>query len=164
MSSSDNSEKLERLIHHTLCSLPPRRAPRELQLRVLAEIGRRAAFPWWRKSFAHWPLGARAAFFVLSTGIAAYSLAGAAWVRAGVDVQKYTSELSLPLAWLESALAVFRAFVACFEIMLRNVPSLWVYGGLGLIAAMYIALFGLGAAAYRALQPRRSSTFIISAS
>ena len=42
-SSHHDPEKLERAIHETLRALPPRRAPRTLEARVLAELERRAA-------------------------------------------------------------------------------------------------------------------------
>jgi hypothetical protein len=53
---------------------------------------------------------------------------------------------------MESGLAIVRAITGFIEIMLRNIPPLWLYGGLVFFASMYAALFGLGAAAYRALR------------
>ena len=35
--------------------------------------------------------------------------------------------------------------------MLSDIPSLWLYGGLTVIAALYATFFGLGAFAYRTI-------------
>jgi hypothetical protein len=43
----NNERKLERLIHETLRELPARQAPSSLENRVLAELARRTALPWW---------------------------------------------------------------------------------------------------------------------
>jgi hypothetical protein len=49
-------EQLEKLIHSNLRALPDRRAPRSLESRVHAAIETRAALPWWKQSFAQWPV------------------------------------------------------------------------------------------------------------
>jgi hypothetical protein len=36
-------------------------------------------------------------------------------------------------------------------LLVRVIPPLWLYGGLGLGILLYVMLFGLGAAAYRTL-------------
>ena len=50
-----NPDELERFIHQTLRALPDRKAPGTLEARVLAEVERRAAIPWWHKSWSYWP-------------------------------------------------------------------------------------------------------------
>lgn len=144
-------EQLERLIHRTLRELPPRRAPGALEQRVLAEIERRAALPWWRKSFAHWPLGARAVFLLLCIGVVKLALMGSVWVMAGFDGAQFREAFAQPVAWMEGALAIVHAITGFSEIVMRNIPTLWLYGGLAFFATMYAALFGLGAAAYKAI-------------
>jgi hypothetical protein len=152
----DNRDaQLERFIHQTLRGQPPRRAPRSLEERVLAEIGRRAALPWWRKSFVHWPLAARAVFLVGCIGLVKLALMGSVWIMAGFDTAQFRDAFAQPVAWVDGSLAVAHAIAGCFEIVTRNIPPLWLYGGLAVVAAAYTAVFGLGAAAYRALQPHR---------
>lgn len=151
----EHEAELERKIHRTLRELQPRPAPRSLEQRVLAEIERRAALPWWRKSFAHWPVAARAVFLVGCIGVVKLALMGAVWVMAGFDPAQYREAFAQPFAWMESGFAVVHAIGGFFEIIGRHIPPLWFYGGLGFIAAMYAALFGLGAAAYRAIQAHR---------
>lgn len=155
MPNPENDEKLERLIHRTLRDLPPRRAPHTLEARVLAEISRRAALPWFRKSFGHWPLPARAAFLVLSLGVVKLVLMAAVWVMAGFDTAQFLAAVSQPVAWVESGYAIVSAVMGFFEIMIRNIPPLWLYGGVAFVVSLYVTLFGLGAAAYKALQAQR---------
>lgn len=151
----DPQENIERLIQQTLGELPPRRAPRSLERRVLAEIERRAALPWWRKSFVHWPVTARAGFILLCTGLMKLALMAGVWMMAGFDTAQFKEAFAQPFSWMESGLAIVRAITGFIEIMLRNIPPLWLYGGLVFFASMYAALFGLGAAAYRALRAER---------
>ncbi len=148
-------EKLEAFVQRTLRDLPPRRAPRSLEPRVLAELSRRAAQPWWRKSFVHWPLPARATFLVASAACVKLVLMAAVWVMAGVDAAGWQEAMAQPLTWWESGRAVFSACTGFVDIMFRNIPALWLYGGLAFIATMYAAILGLGAAALKALQAQR---------
>lgn len=151
----DSQEELERTIHRTLRELPTRRAPATLEQRVLAELQRRAALPWWRKSFAHWPLGARAGFIVVCAGMVKFAMMLTVWVTSGFDAPAFRTAFAQPYAWMENIVAVVNAITSFVEIMLRNIPALWLYGGLAFIAAMYATLFGLGAAAYKVLRTSR---------
>src|ERR1700686_3573047 len=65
MNTTDPNDPLERLLDRTLRELPLRRAPPTLEARVCSELKRRAARAWWRRSFAHWPVPARAAFLAI---------------------------------------------------------------------------------------------------
>jgi hypothetical protein len=153
--SSDEREKLERLMHRTLRDLPPRRAPDSLEQRVRAEIERRAARPWWRKAFVHWPVAALAGFVALCTGIVIFAFMGGVRIMGGFDAAPFQESLAQPFSWMESGLAIVRAMTRFVEIILRNIPPLFLYGGLVFFAAMYAVLFGLGAAAYKALHGPR---------
>src|SRR5476649_1202935 len=95
--SPDSHEKLEQLIHRTLREQPARRAPRSLEQRVLAELERRAALPWWRRSFAHWPLPARAGFLVICAALIGLAFVGGA---AAMDsLRSLNDSGALSLAW-----------------------------------------------------------------
>lgn len=153
--SDNHHDPLERLIHRTLRELPARQAPRSLEQRVLAEVARRAALPWWRKSFTHWPLAARAVFLVLCIGVAKLAVMGSVWVMAGFDTAQFREAFADQFAWMQAGLAVVQAITGFFEIIFRNIPPLWLYGGLTLIASTYVTLFGLGAAAYKVIHTRR---------
>lgn len=130
--------------------MPDRRAPSSLEARVLAELARRAALPWWRKSFAHWPAAVRALFFGGSAVAAAVLVSGL------LLVVRHPGAVGLagvpePFAWLRAA----RDFVASADSSVRlvfaAVPRAWIYGAAGLLAACYAALGAIGATAYRAI-------------
>ena len=154
-SPDDRAQRLERAVHRALREIPARPAPASLEQRVLAEISRRAALPWWRKSFVHWPVAARAVFIVLLAGVVKVVLMGGVWVMAGFDVAQFREAFGTPVGWMEAGFTVMRAIADFFEILFRNIPPLWLYGGAVALAASYAALFGLGAAAYKALRIQR---------
>ena len=138
--------KLEQLIHQTLRSLPDRKAPRSLESRVLAGIAARQVRPWWRQSFAHWPLAVRGAFLVLAGGLAAgFVLLGATRFA---DLLPALRGFLAPVAQVSSA-ATFIADLGAT--IFRSIPTFWLYGIVAFIATLYAALVGLGATAYRTL-------------
>ncbi|MBI5382233.1 MAG: hypothetical protein HZA31_10070 [Opitutae bacterium] len=141
-----DDQKLEQFIHQALRSVPPRPAPRSLETRVLAAIAARQALPWWRQSFARWPLPARAAFLALALAL----VAAIAWLSlAGSELAlPAIREMLAPLAHLRVAL---EAVADIFALLFRSIPTLWLYSAAATVAALYAALFGLGATAYRTL-------------
>ena len=150
-----DEQNLEQAIHRTLRALPQHSAPPALEARVLAEIARRAALPWWRQSFAHWPLAARAVFIVLCAGLAKLSIFATVWVMGDFDAVTFRNAFATQFGWVETTMAMARIVGDFFTVVGRNIPPLWLYGGLGVIAVLYAAFLGLGAAAYRALYASR---------
>lgn len=144
-------EQLEQMIHRTLRSVPERRAPSNLEARVLAAIEARASRPWWQQSFAAWPVPARVAFFLASAGLAKLALMAVVWVMAGFDGLQFTNAFSTQISWIAHASAIVSAVGDSFAALYRNIPPLWIYGLLAFFGVMYATLFGLGAAVYRAL-------------
>jgi len=124
MSTNEPHEALKRLLDHTLHELPLRRAPVTLESRVFGELDRRAALPWWRRSFAHWPLPARGAFLMICTAL-------------------------IGIALLSGS-----RMVAAVRSLVDAIPATWLYLGLTAAALLYASLFGLGTAAYRVLYLR----------
>src|SRR5437773_8945657 len=100
--SPDHDERLERVVDRTLRELPPRRAPISLEQRVLAEIARRVALPWWHKSFAHWPVPVRAVFMVVLAGVIKLVLIGGVWIMTGFDGAQFREAFATQFTWLES--------------------------------------------------------------
>ncbi|HXA36959.1 MAG TPA: hypothetical protein VNW26_11535 [Steroidobacteraceae bacterium] len=141
MSENDPSGALERLIVNALRELPLRRAPPTLESRVLRELERRASLPWWRRSFAHWPLPARTAFVVICCALISMAFLGGGVLTAGVS--------SLPLMHHVGALLAAGGNLAAS--LARTAPPAWVYEGVAAWAALYAVLFGLGAVLYRTL-------------
>ncbi len=148
-----NHEKLERFIHEVLCDLPLRRAPHTLERRVLAALEQRARLSWWRQGFTHWPRPARASFLV--SAVAAAGLVTApGWLTPSTVIAPL-ADVASHLGWLTTARDLLDTFAATTGIVGQAIPPLWLYGALGVVAALYAALFGLGAAAYRTLTTMR---------
>ena len=150
-----DEQKLERLIHRTLRELPSRKAPATLEERVMAEIARRAALPWYRQSFAHWPIAVRAVFVLGCAATVGAIWSATLWAAGGFEVAQLRVALASQLGWIESARALAGAVASFCEIVLRNIPALWLYGTLTVAGALYATFFGLGAAAYRSLYAHR---------
>jgi hypothetical protein len=145
-----HQDKLERLVDRALREQPLRHAPRSLEARVLAEIERRAALPWYRKSFGHWPLAARAGFLVASYGFVRIALVVVMVVAEAARSGRFVADLS-SVTWLHSGASIISTIGATGAFVIGAIPTSWLYGGIALGVALYCALFGLGAVAYRAL-------------
>ena len=138
-------DTLTRDIHRVLRSLPDRAAPASLEERVFAEIARRAALPWWRQSFARWPLAARAAFLVASAAVAAAMILTFAHLLNIIPDALETNSL------IATARGLWNIAAGYCTMHLARIPALVWTVIFAVIAASYAALFGLGAAAYRYL-------------
>ena len=141
MNRNEPGDALERLLHRTLADLPLRRAPPTLEARVLDELGRRAALPWWHSSFAHWPPFARAALLVLCAAAIGLALRGGATAAAAVR----------SLSWARDAQLLFGTGGNLAASLLHTAPPAWFYDGIAVCGVLYAVLFGLGAALYRTL-------------
>lgn len=155
----ENHQKLERLLHETLRGLPPRKAPGSLESRVHAEIARRAALPWWRKNFRHWPIVAQTGFLLASAVLANLVFSATTWATSSSNTAELKTSLASRWEVLQSLAALCTALIELAGTLVRSIPLAWVYGGAAFVVVMYLALFGLGAAAYRTLyvpaQPAR---------
>jgi hypothetical protein len=147
MSADHNrQDELERQLTRALREQPLRRAPRTLERRVLAQIESGVAATGWRRGFAHWPVAARLVFLAASVGVVKLALSMAMWIATPLESPALSVDLPPQVAWLQTLM------VAIASVM-RTVPSLWVHVGLGILAIMYAALFGIGASAYRTMRP-----------
>lgn len=143
--------QLEQLVHRELRALPLRPAPRTLEARVFAAIEARNAVAWWHKSWSYWPASVRVAFAVVAAVFAGTAVAACYALLAGVDVAGVTAQAGERLSLF---VRLYHAGVWTFNFgaeLFGRIPALWLYGGLAFVATMYVALFGLGAAAYRTL-------------
>jgi len=73
---TESEERLEQLLGQGLRDLPLRRAPDSLESRVFSELARRESLPWWRRSFAHWPMAPRAVFVSICVALVVLTLLG----------------------------------------------------------------------------------------
>ena len=144
-------EELEKFVHQNLRDLPPRRAPRSLESRVMAALEHRASIPWYHQSWSYWPAAVRATFLALATGVTGALLAGFYVMFNGVDTSTVAAQAGERFS-LFTRLYHAAEWVVNFGVnQFNSIPSLWLYGGLALVAALYATFFGLSAAAYRAL-------------
>jgi hypothetical protein len=141
MSTTEPNDPLERLLDRTLRELPLRHAPLTLESRVFGELERRAARPWWRRSFAHWPLYARGVFLAICGVLVWLTFLGGAAAVDGVH--------SLP--WAQQAGVLMLSVGNFAGLLTRLAPPTWLYAGIAVCAVLYAVLFGLGAVGYRTL-------------
>ena len=147
-------EDLEKFVDRALRELPERAAPRSLETRVLAEIERRCALPWWRQSYAHWPVAARGAFLVLTALAAAMLVAGLVFLVRQPEAALVTGAIARRFGGLLVLRSLAEAAANRHHGVIHAIPSWWLIGGLAFIGACYATVIGVGAAAYRALSHR----------
>ena len=147
-SDNEREEQLREAIDVLLRRQPARRAPMDLERRVLDEVARRAAQPWWRRDYAGWPITARLMFLLASVGFAWMALGVASWLVTQAKTVSTAIELAPKAALLRSLASLAMSIV-------HGIPPLWLYGGLGVIVGTYALLFGLGAVGYRTLYAQR---------
>ncbi len=141
MSTNDPNDGLEQLFDRTLRALPSLVAPPTLESRVFGEIERRASLPWWGRGFAYWPRSARVVFLVICGTSMGLALIGGAAAIADVRSLSWAREIGGLMAYGGNLLTLLS----------RTAPPAWLYAGMAACAALYAALFGLGAALYRTL-------------
>jgi len=146
---SESEQKLEQVLQQALSGLPPRRAPSTLELRVANELARRALLPWWRASFASWPVVARVMFVLVCAVLVVATLLGG--VSAYLGDRSFDEISALLLSWAHPFLTVVSSAGGLMALLVHVIPPVWLYGILGVGAFLYVTLFGLGAAAYRTL-------------
>jgi hypothetical protein len=144
-------EKVEQLVHRELRALPPRTAPRTLEARVFAALEQRASLPWWHQSWSYWPVPVRAVFAAVATVFAGSLIAACFALFSGEDITAVASAAGERLGVFVKLYQVATWAFDFAAYLLGSIPPLWLYGGLAFVATMYVALFGLGAAAYRTL-------------
>jgi hypothetical protein len=144
----NNEEKLERLAGRMLKQQPLRKAPGTLEARVFAALGQRAALPWWRESFLHWPIAARVAFLLASVGVVRLALLAVMWLVAD---SRSANVVARPVSWYEHFSSFFTTLASLGYTLLHAIPPHWLFIGIAVTATLYVALFALGATAYRTL-------------
>lgn len=147
--NSESEQKLEQALHQALRSVPLRKAPFSLEARVMNELARRAAMPWWRASFVSWPMAARVGFVLTCAALIAATILGG--VSAYVGGRPFGEASALVLAWVNPFLTLISSVGGMVAVLFRVIPPLWLYGSLAIGIFLYVTLFGLGAAAYRTL-------------
>ena len=117
----DKELGLERAVDQALKGLPLRRAPSTLESRVINELQRRAALPWWRVSFAHWPAAPRVAFVIICIALVAATILGG--VSAFVGVGSLNELAALALSWAHPFLAVLSSAGGVTALLAQPQPA-----------------------------------------
>jgi hypothetical protein len=146
----ESGDKLEKIVNELLRAQPPRRAPLNLERRVMSEL-RRQALPWWQQSFLYWPLLARAALVVACALVARLCLGISMWLGGGSRLLATPSALVRPAEWTHRILDVAAGTRDLGLVVLHAIPSTWLIAVLGVAAVFYAVFFGLCATAYRML-------------
>ncbi|MFO1265398.1 MAG: hypothetical protein U1F67_00500 [Rubrivivax sp.] len=152
--SEARRERLERLVAQALAGQPPRRAPATLGERVMAEIGRRAALPWWQRGFSAWPPAARIALLLALAVLLWLVLAVTGGAAAGTGDTLRAEVVGSIASWSTALHALAAVAGELGGFVARAVPATWIYGCAAVVAALYVSFFGLGAATYKVLQAR----------
>jgi hypothetical protein len=132
--SPDVDARAARVLTHALENLPLRRAPAELEVRVLQQLERRRSLDWWRRGFTHWPLAVRAGFVVICIPLVIATL---------VDWR-----------WSSWAYLAVGSIVSAADLVTRitsALPERWLFTIASVAATLYAVLFALGTLAYRTL-------------
>ena len=153
-----DSERLEAATRALLRGIPDRRAPSGLEGRVMAELARRAALPWWRKSYAHWPSVARLGFVAVSALACIAAVSALVALSASQGGHQVEGSLSSSFARLLLIRDVLTSADGTVRHLIAAVPPLWLYGTAACIAAFYGALAAIGAATYRAVSFARQTS------
>ena len=144
-------EQLEQKIHAVLRDQPPRRAPLSLESRVLGEIARRQAQPWWHKSFAYWPSSMRLLFVIVSVAFAGAALLGSMHLAGLISAQTFAPVVQPVVGTVMTLRAAGAALWDLVRPLAPSISTQTLYVGLAIIGASYALLVGLGATAYRFL-------------
>jgi len=152
----EDQAKLAQLIDQTCREQPALNAPRALRSRVFAELERRAALPWWRKSFVNWPLPMRIVFVLAAIGVVQATLNMTLWFN---DQLVVAQPVSRSLSWLQN-ISAFISFLQSLSdylgaTLLHRIPVSMLYGAAFGVLILYGLLLGLSAAAYRTLYATR---------
>lgn len=150
--STENNDKLEASLHRVLRSVGDRQVPNGFERRVLNEIARRAALPWWQRSFAYWPFAVRALFFVASAAVAGALVYAVVYALHSPSATSLADDVSRRFGWLALVRKIASATQVGLGQRLASASAIWIYAALGLFAGAYAFLGAAGAAAYRAFQ------------
>jgi hypothetical protein len=149
--SQHDADRLAKQVDAMLRKLPPLQAPATLEARVLRELARLEARPWWRQGFGCWPLAARLLFVPLSAGFIKLGFLSVGALNSAVSTAQATPLLSSVQTRWQSISGAFESLRTIGTLVINDVPQLWIYGALGFALFLYASLFGIGAVALRSL-------------
>jgi hypothetical protein len=158
--NTEDQARLERLITAGLSRQPPLKAPASLHSRVLAEIARRAALPWYHRSFRFWPRLMQIGFVFTALATVVLARSVILWMQPGRAASELDARVTGGFTFLQSFGSVWRALGSMFGAigngLLHRIPGFWWVIGIGVVLMMYAMLAGIGVAVYRTLDSGRT--------
>lgn len=148
-------EELEQKIHALLREQPVRRAPVSLESRVLGEIARRQALPWWQQSYSYWPNPMKLAFMVIATGVAGVALLLSMHLLGFVSAESVRQTFEPVMGAANTLRVLGSALGNIVSPYLPDFSSTYLYAALAVVGGAYAVMLGLGATAYRVLWQQR---------
>lgn len=146
-----SEQQLERFIGSILSKQSLRQAPATLEARVLHALAQQAARPWWLQGFSRWPMLARLAFLPLGFGFVKLSFLSTGQLLSLWQLLQNSAPASTARTGAQTLGNLGQAVQTLGNLLTRDIPSAWLYGGAGLTLLLYAAAFGIGAAAFRTL-------------
>lgn len=147
--SPDVDDKAEHALSRALQSLPLRRAPADLEARVLHQLERRRGRDSWRRGFTHWPVAARAGFISICISLVSATLVDYRWSTLGGGALQRA--FGGALSWTYVAVGSIASATDLLTRIASTLPERWLFTIATAAAALYALLFGLGAVAFRTL-------------
>ena len=142
---------MEQFIDEILRKQPLRRAPPGFEAHVLRRLAQQAARPWWLQGFNRWPKAAQLPFLPLAVCFVPLLFRAAGALGALLQSARDSAPLGAAQSMASTLGSLGHAAQVLGSLVMREIPAVWVYGGVGLAALLYAALFGLSAAAFRSL-------------
>ena len=147
--SLDVNDKAEQALTRALQNLPLRRAPADLEARVLQQLERRSSSDWWRRGFTHWPVAARMGFIAICIALVSATLVDSGWSAFGEGALQRA--FGGALSWTYLAVGSIAAAAELLTRVASALPEGWLFTIATVAAALYALLFALSAVAYRTL-------------
>jgi hypothetical protein len=158
--NTEDQARLERLITQGLSRQPLLKAPASLQSRVLAEIARRAALPWYHLSFRQWPMLMQIGFVFTALATVVLARSVLLWTQLSHAATEVAAPVTGGVTFLESLGSALAALGSVFGSigngLLHRIPAFWLVIGIGVAFVMYAMLAGIGVAVYRTLDSGRA--------
>jgi hypothetical protein len=146
-----DERELEQYVGRILRAQPLRQAPAGLEARVLQQLALDVARPWWLQGFSRWPWLARILFVLVSAGLVLLTYFTTDRLGSISLGLQQTAPANAMRAGAQAFTNFGQSLQALGEMITRNIPTAWLYGGAGVALVLYAALFGLGAVAFRTL-------------
>lgn len=138
-----------------LRQIPSPRAPQTLAPRILEAVRRRAARPWYRRSWSEWPPPGQFLGLCLLLAV----VAGVAWLShvapESAALGGFRNEAAARLGWVAAISDVFSVLGRAGLLLIRQVETPYLMGLVAVGVAAWMSCLGLGTAVWRLAHSNR---------